>query len=165
MANSRIGIPTNLPSGGKFDLNILDFGIQPFPVGQISFDFGTTPTKTTGIQKLAQIYLKCLFTAKGSVPVHQSYGTGFPQFMVGANRPYQTQTQAVAYVKEFLQDAQSQVISLTTGNDPATTLQSVTLQGLTLVADGINLGLYLLSTAGQGASIAIPAPQLNTVTV
>ena len=165
MANPRIGIPTNLPAGGLYDLNILDFGIQPFPVGQILFDFGTEPTKTTGIQKLAQIYLKCLFTAKGSVPLHPSYGTGFPTFMVGANRPYQTQTQAVVYVKEFLQDAQAQGIALTTGNDPATTLVSVTLQGLTMTNDALNLTLYLLSGAGIGASIAIPAPQLNTTTI
>jgi hypothetical protein len=163
--NPRIGIAQNLPQGATYDLSLIDFGIQLFPTGIITFDFGTEPRSVTGIQKLAQVYLKCLLTEKGSDLINPSYGTGFYAAMVGGNRPFSNSSQALAYVQQFIDDATQQVVSLTTGNDPASTLKSVTISSVVINSDALQIGLYLLSQAGIGASIAVPQPQLSMSTL
>ena len=165
MANPRIGIPVSLPQGATYDLDLMQFNQSSFPVGPITFSVGTSPRKSTGIQKLCQIYLKCLLTPIGSSLLNPNYGTDFVPAFVGSNRPFATEAQAATYVSGFINQATQQVKVITSGNDPATTLQSVTLQALTVTYDTLNLVIYLLSAAGVEASIAVPHPQLSMVTV
>ena len=162
MANVRIGIPSNLPQNGTYDIDLLDFGqAGTFPVGGITIGFGSEPRKTTGIQKVAQIFLKCLLTPVGSNLMNPTYGTGFSKAFIGSTTAFTSNTQATMYVQQFITSATQQVIKLTNGNDPASTLRSITIQSVTVAQDATNITLHLVTQAGEYASIAVPFPQLN----
>ncbi len=167
MANTRIGTVNNLTSSGPaypagtYDLNFLDFGIYPFPAGQITFDFGEEPTKITGIQKVVQIYLKCLLTPLGSDVINSSYGTQLGSMLQNPAPNFSSATQALQVVQPSITSATSQVITLTANNPPDSALQSVTINGLTWEQEILNLNLYLVTKAGTSAQIAVPQPQLN----
>ncbi len=167
MANPRLGTVNNLtPPGvntpaGTYDLNFLYFPTSFWPVGQISFDFGLEPTKITGIQKVAQIFLKCFFTPKGSDALNPSYGTKFGSMLVNPAPNFSSSTQALGIVQPSIEDAQTQVVTLTSNNPPASALASVSTVSCVLEGGGLNLTLYLQTQAGAGAQIAIPQPQLN----
>ena len=60
---TRIGVSVNLPNGATHDLLMVRTP-EGYPTGQLSFTFETTPRKITGIQKVAQFFLKILFTQK-----------------------------------------------------------------------------------------------------
>lgn len=160
-ANSRIGIPTNLPTGGTYDLLLIDFP-DGYPEGLLQFKLNDTPRKITGIQKVAQMFLKVLFTAKGSDVLNPNLGTQFTRNTINSNRTGMDRDLYVAVISE-LKDAENQCKSLlnTTGADDASMLDSVTTLGLDTSADSMILYLKVTTVAGESAQVATPFPQLD----
>ena len=167
MANPRLGTVNNLTPAsssapaGTYDLNFLGFPGGIWPTGGITFDFGLEPTKITGLQKVAQIFLKCFLSPLGSDALNPGYGTEFGSMLVNPVPNFSNGNQAMSIVEPSVQSAQGQVVSMTYSNPPASALKSVTTVSCTVVAGGLNLTLYILTQAGAGAQIAIPQPQLN----
>jgi phage baseplate assembly protein W len=158
----RVGISVNLPEGATYDLFFVNTP-SGYPEGKISFDISDTPRKITGIQKVAQQYLKVLLTTKGSDVIYPQLGTNFPNLVINSNR-YQTGEEFYADIIDSIREAESQAIAIlnTQGSDPASNLDHVTVEAIDLAdKDGVNMYLSVTTSAGVTASIAIPFPQLD----
>lgn len=161
MANSRLGIATNLPTGATHDLLLIDH-VDGYPEGKLEFRLLATPRKITGIQKVAQLFLKVLFTRKGSDVINFGLGTYFGDYTIGANRTKMDKDTYLALTNE-VREAEQQCISIlnVVGTDVASQLRSVTVLGLDLAKESIVMYLRLLTEAGVGAQISLPFPQLD----
>ncbi len=157
---SRIGVSTNLTTGGTYD--ILLVSTPEYPVGALTFKFEATPRKISGIQKVAQLFLKVLFTQKGSDVIYPSHGTNFPNLLVGANRQ-SSDPEFLASITSSLQDAENQVKYIFNGadKDPSSVLSSMTVLGLQALKETLAIYLQLTTAAGETASIAVPFPELD----
>jgi hypothetical protein len=67
--SNRVRTASNLTSGATYDLLLVKFK-GSFPEGEVTFGIYDTPMKITGVQKVAQIFLKTLLTGKGSDPFY-----------------------------------------------------------------------------------------------
>lgn len=159
--NTRIGTPSNLTAGGTYDLLLIKF-IDSFPESQLAFDIGDTPRKITGIQKVAQLFMKILFTSKGSNVVYPDQGTMFTTYTMGANVVLQDsllQSELIAEVKSA--ESQTKAILNRLDDDPASRLASISVIGLDVNNDNVVMYMRLITAAGATASLAIPFPQLD----
>jgi len=158
---SRLGTPTNLEVGGTYDLLMLGFP-EGFPQGRVTFEVGDTPRKITGLQKVAQTYLKILFTTQGSDVIYPTRGTTFPTLTVNANVT-ESDELFVSDLNEQIQSAvgQTKYILNTLDSDASSQLQSVTVLSLDLSSESLLLYLRIITGAGERASVAIPFPQLD----
>lgn len=159
--NPRIGTSRNLESGGTYDLLMITYP-DGFPEGQIKFDIDVTPRKITGVQKVAQTFLKILLTTKGSNVVYPSQGTRFQSLAAGSNI-VQNDTVLYAELSEAIRDAETQTrLSLNTiGSDTASMMGRVDLLGLDIGDDSIVMFLSLQTLDGTAANIAVPFPELD----
>lgn len=159
--NSRIGISQNLPPGATYDLLLVD-NPEGYPQGQLFFQFETTPRKITGIQKVAQLFFKILFTTKGIDPLQPSQGTLFPYWVKGGNIK-STDSAFVANVTEAIMDAAAQVKGIlnSANGDPSSQLSNISILGMSSLQDTLGIYLQLTTLGGETASIAVPFPQLN----
>jgi hypothetical protein len=159
---TRIGTAVNLPQGATYDLLMLSY-VDGFPQSQLIFEIPETPRKVTGIQKVAQVFLKILFTRKGADVIYPTTGTYFSDYTINANRVDQNDTTFASDLTEQINDAvsQTQFILNLTSSDAASQLQSVTLLGLDATQQSVVMYLQILTMAGQGASISIPFPELD----
>lgn len=159
--NNRIGTTQNLPQGGTYDLLMISFP-EGFPQSKLVFEIADTPRKVTGIQKVAQMFLKLLFTQRGSNVVYPNQGTYFSNYVVNANRTTDDPTLTAELIQE-LNSAQNQCqfIMNTSGSDPASQLKKAELLGLDVAQDQLVIYLRILTNAGAMASVAIPFPQLD----
>jgi hypothetical protein len=159
--NSRIGTSVNLPTGATYDLLVLDYA-DSYPEGQLLFQFNNTPRKITGIEKVAQLFIKILMTRKGSDVINPSLGTFFNEFMYGSNRQLDD-AQTNAQIQTQIADAQNQCIFLlnNASSDLASQMSTVTLLGLDSTSTAITIYLQLTTLAGQTAQVAVPFPQLD----
>lgn len=161
MATYRLGIPVNLPTGATYDLLHISFP-DGYPEGKLVFDLDDTPRKITGIQKVAQTFIRLLFTTLGTDIVYPSHGTLFSNYTVNANR---TGTDAELYnnIVTEVKRAESQVKFFlnTSDSDEASQLQSITVLGLDVGIEAITMYLRLVTLAGETANVAVPFPELN----
>jgi hypothetical protein len=158
---SRIGTLENLPDGSTYDLLLVSIP-EGFPTGKIEFKLETTPRKITGIQKVAQTFMKVLFTQKGSDVINYTLGTGFPDLAIGANRTSDDETfltQVISTVKDA--EGQTKGILASSLDDTASQLRSVTVTGLNTDSESLAMYLKIVTVAGETASVAIPFPQLD----
>lgn len=160
--STRIGTAVNLPSGATYDLLLISF-TDGFPQSKLVFEIADTPRKVTGIQKVAQVFLKILFTRKGSDPVYPDTGTYFSDYAINANRVESSDTKFTSDISEQINDAstQTQFILNLSSSDVASQLKSITLLGLDTTKESIVIYLKILTMAGEGASISVPFPQLD----
>lgn len=159
---SRIGIDVNLPAGASHDLLLVKTP-DGYPVGQLLFEFETTPRKITGVQKVAQFFLKVLFTQKGTDLIHKTLGTNFPNLCIGANRVKNDPTFS-SNVAAAIKDAESQTKYLLGGLnlDPASQLSGIQILGLNSPSvESLEIFLQLTTKAGETASIAVPFPEMD----
>lgn len=161
MATTRIGTASNLQPGGSYDLLFVKF-VGTFPEGQITFGIYDTPMKITGLQKVAQVFMKTLLTSKGSDPFYPSRGTAFPSLTIGANQSVDNSA-FVQAISDSLKDAEAQVkAGLNFQNsDTSSCLDQITLLGLDKVDDSITLYVSMTTTNGVTASIAVPFPEFG----
>jgi len=158
--NPRLGISVNLPQGATYDILLVD--TPNYPEGQLAFHFLDTPRKITGIQKVAQLFLKVLMTTKGSDVLNNFMGTSFSDLAINANRTTSNQdlyTDLMLAVK----DAENQCKSIlnTVTSDDASQLASVEILGLDVATESITMFLRLTTNAGETAQVAIPFPELD----
>ena len=159
---TRIGIDVNLPTGSSYDILLVSTP-EGYPSGKLEFVFENTPRKITGIQKVAQFFLKILFTQKGSDVIHVNQGTIFPKLCIGANRT-RDDSVFLSAVSSAVKDAEGQTRNLLAGDkyDLASQLDKVIVQGLnTNSVENLEMYLQLVTMAGETASVAIPFPQLD----
>lgn len=158
---SRLGTPSNLPSGSTYDLLLVSLPTG-YPVGPVLFELDKTPRKITGVQKVAQMFMKVLFTSKGSDVINYDLGTNFPNLTVGANQTTDD-TAFLADVAAAVQDAAAQTKNFLSSNvgDTASQLDSATIQGMTTNGGALTMYIQLITMAGTKTSIAIPFPQLD----
>lgn len=159
---SRIGISENLPTGATHDLLVVSTP-EGYPVGKLDFVFEDTPRKITGIQKVAQFFLKILFTQKGSDVIHVNQGTRFPELCIGANRT-RDDSLFLSAVSDSIKDAESQTRNLLAGADLdlSSQLDSIIINGLnTDSVETLSIYLQLVTKSGEQASIAVPFPVLD----
>lgn len=161
MSTYRLGIPVNLPTGATYDLLHITFP-DGYPEGKLVFDLDNTPRKITGIQKVAQIFLKTLFTTLGSDIVYPNHGTLFSTYTVNANR---TGTDVELYNNIIIEvkraESQAKFFLNTAGADDASSLDSVTVLGLDVGDESITMYLKMVTIAGETANVAIPFPELD----
>lgn len=157
----RLGIDSNLPTGAYYDLLIMDFS-EGYPVGSVNFKVMDTPRKITGIQKVAQTFLKILFTTKGTDLLYPSRGTVFPDYAVKANRTG-IDRNVESEIMDAVSDAETQVkyILNTTGSDSSNQLNRVQVLAIDSGTESITMFLYIVTEAGVRAQVAIPFPQLD----
>lgn len=161
MAFTRIGISQNLPTGATNDLLLVSTP-EGYPQGKLFFKFETAPRKITGIQKVAQLFLKILFTSKGSDPVKPLDGTAFQGLTIGANITT-NDTVFLANISDALQDAKLQTMNIlnTPGSDISSQLRSMNILGISSLNDSLGIYIQIITMAGVTASVAIPFPELN----
>ncbi len=159
---SRIGIDVNLPDGATHDLLLVstDGG---YPTGQLTFKIEDAPRKITGIQKVAQLFLKVLFSQKGTDLLRPNHGTDFPNLAIGANRT-RDDSDFIARVTDTITDAESQTrnISWNSSKDLSSQLDRIIIIGIsTETIENLEMYLQLVTRAGEKASIAVPFPDFE----
>lgn len=161
MTSNRLGTTTNLEVGGTYDL--LSIKVEgTFPEGKISFGFYDVPMKITGLQKVAQVFLKTLLTTKGSDVFYPERGTEFPELAVGSNSIYNDDT-LLAELTSAINDATEQTINSLNVNtsDQSSCLYSVEILGMDRISEGIVVYLQMQTLAGELASISLPFPEFG----
>lgn len=156
---SRLGISVNLPTKANYDLLLVTTS-EGYPEGNLQFRFEQIPRKITGIQKVAQLFLKTLLTPKGSDVIYPEKGTNFPELTIGANRQSEDD-EFISDVLTTLQDAENQVKYSSVDSDEASSLASVSLLGFEYLKETLSLYIRIITEAGETASIAIPFPELD----
>jgi len=159
--NQRVGVSKNLASGGSYDILFVRSEGE-FPEGQIKFGFYDVPMKISGLQKVAQYFLKALLTSKGSDPFYPSKGTILPSLMTGSNL-IETDSEIIADIVTAVNDASDQTRSSLNVNtiDLSSTLDSVQVIGVDRTDEGWFLALYMTTLAGESASVALPFPEFG----
>lgn len=159
--NTRLGIPVNLPSGATYDLLLIDH-VDSFPEGLINFKFSETPRKITGIQKVAQFFLKALLTRKGSDVINETFGTYFTDYTINANR-VTGDRELYSILMAQIRDAESQTKSIlnTVGSDTASMLEEVGILGIDIATEAAVIYLKITTQAGITAQVAVPFPELD----
>jgi len=158
--NPRIGTASNLVTGGTFDILMITYP-DGFPEGQIEFGFDVTPRKVTGLQKVAQLFMKMLLTTKGSDVVYPNRGTLFSVYTVNANvitADQVLQSNLVAAVNDASSQAKA---ALSTDQDPSSRLESVQIAGFSTTDESIMMYLQITTAAGVIAQVAVPFPQFG----
>lgn len=159
--NNRIGIPVNLPTGATHDILVINHP-DGYPEGRLEFKFMDAPRKITGLQKVAQLFLKILLTRKGSDVINFNLGTLFPDYAINANRTGVDRDLYIAVTNEIKEaERQCKTILNTVDADDASTLEKVTILGLDTSNESIILYVKLTTLAGAGAQVAVPFPELD----
>lgn len=157
---SRLGTSSNLPVGGTYDLLLIKFP-DGYPEGRLLFNIDVTPRSITGIQKVAQLFFKILFTTVGSNVLNLTQGTRFSELTVNSNM-LSTDVVFMAELRAQIASAESQVKSImNTGFDTSSQLKSITIQGLDVNKDSATMMLRLVTMAGDLAQVAVPFPQTD----
>lgn len=159
--NRRLGTSNNLETGGTYDLLMISY-LNGFPEGQIQFSIDSTPRKVTGVQKVAQTFMKLLLTSKGSNVIYPMQGTAFTGLAVNSNI-VSTDTVLYAELAATIRDAEAQTRKSlnTVGTDTASMLSRVELIGLDVGVESVVMFLNLQTLDGVSANIAVPFPELD----
>jgi hypothetical protein len=132
-----------------------------FPQGQLIFNFDATPRAITGIQKVAQMFFKILFTTKGSNLLFPNQGTNFSALTVNSNL-LSNDAVFMSDLRAEVANAESQVKAiLNTGTDTASQLNKITIMALDVVKDSATMMLRLSTMAGDLAQVSVPFPQTD----
>lgn len=159
--SSRIGVPDNLASGGTYDLLLVSV-TDGYPVGQVAFALGDTPRKITGIQKVAQIFMKVLFTQKGSDVLNLNLGTDFPDLCISANRT-SNDADFLSDVTITIKDAEAQTRNILSSldGDLDSQLDRAVILSLEVQTESLMMYVQIVTMAGEAAAIAVPFPELD----
>lgn len=158
--NPRIGTSVNLNQGGLYDLLMVDLP-DGYPEGELLFNIVDVPRKITGLQKVAQFFLKILLTTKGSNVIYPTQGTRFPNITIGANRTADDQVFRAELITA-IRDAESQTkYLLGTSTDLSSQLSRVDIIGIDIGAESLTIFLYIETRDGAYAQVAVPFPEMG----
>jgi phage baseplate assembly protein W len=157
----RLGLSSNLESGGTYDLLFMDFS-QGYPVGAVDFTLTNTPRKITGIQKVAQTFFQILMSTRGSDVLRPNRGTKFSALALYANR-VGTAASIESELVDEVADAEAQVkyILNSSSSDLSSQLNRIQVLAIDVGDESITMILYLITNAGERAQVAVPFPQLD----
>lgn len=158
---SRLGVDVNLSTGSTYDLLVVSTPAG-YPTGQVHFQFEPTPRKITGVQKVAQTFMRILFTTKGTDLVYPVRGTQFPNLVIGANIIL-NDSEFRAEIFSAIKDAESQTKHILNriSEDKASQLESISIQDIDTTMESLLLLLKMRTLAGETASIAVPFPETD----
>lgn len=153
---ARVGNSENLKRQDRYDLLLLSFP-DGFPNSKLEFTLGENPRKITGLQKVIQVFIKCLMTGTGSDPIYPKQGTDFRNYVWYSNitesataaraaitsAVKQASDQAKAILNSYLYSAESQ-------------LESVEVLDAVQGSETTIVKVRILTKAGVGAPIALP---------
>lgn len=161
--SSRLGTPYNLPVGGSHDLLLIKYQ-DGFPEGRLAFGVNTTPMKVTGLQKVAQVFIKTLMTSRGSDPFYPNKGTTFVSLIRNSNITG-SDTLLMSEIHDCISQASSQTSSSTRAfnKDKASQLESVEILGLDTFEEGFVLYLKMRTMAGEDSAITLPFPTFGVL--
>jgi hypothetical protein len=152
---------TTVPLGdSQVDTFVLGVNDISELVNAVTFSFGTPSKKVAGIEKLAGIFLKKLFTVRGSNPLDIYEGTEFAT-LVGSN--IGDEENAIVITQSAIEDAVEQIkeeqVNQTLPDDEV--LSSAKLLNFVFTSgDRIDVYIDLLSVAGSRATIKAPTVEL-----
>lgn len=157
----RVGTSTNLQVGGSYDLLLIKF-TGAYPEGKVTFGLYDTPMKITGLQKVAQVFMKILMTTRGSDPFYPQRGTFFPSLVIGSNLTLDD-ARFISDLTDSVKQAsaQTQECSNAYNADSSSCLDSVQILGIDKIPEGVVMYLSLKTLDGQEASIALPFPEFG----
>lgn len=164
--NSRIVSEFNLPEEGTYDVLLIQFP-DGFPNSKLTFNFalfdgeleGFT-RKVTGLQKVVQKFLYCLFSSKGTDAMYPERGTELPDLLRGGNLHSQGYVESM--ISEAVRDASTQVASQTSfETDLSSKLDSVTINEVQIGITSVAIALTIHTAAGVDAPIYVPFPKFN----
>lgn len=158
---SRLGVDVNLPTGSTYDLLLVSTP-EGYPTGQVHFQFEATPRKITGVQKVAQTFMRVLFTTKGTDLVYPTRGTQFQNLVVGANitlNDSEFRSEVFSAIKDA--EAQTKHILNRVSEDKASQLDSISIKGIDTTRDSLSLLIQMRTLAGETAAIAVPFPETD----
>jgi phage baseplate assembly protein W len=158
---SRLGVEVNLPSGSTYDLLLVSTP-EGYPEGKVYFKFEQTPRKITGVQKVAQTFMRILFSSKGSDVLRPDSGTAFPELVISSNRQMDDRI-LYSEISEAVRDAEQQTryILNSSTEDFSSQLEKIIIQGFDSSLDSVTLFLRMVTRDGEEATVAIPFPELN----
>lgn len=158
--NTRIGTVNNLAAGGTYDILMLGYP-DGFPEGRITFEIGETPRAITGVQKVAQTFLKILLSSKGSDVIRPNSGTIFPNYFMHANLNVSS-TPVRSEIISALMDAEAQTkVAMNASSDPASRLSKIELAGFDTSTESITMYVQMTTADGVNSQIAVPFPELE----
>ena len=159
---SRIGNTINLEKNSRYDLLVYDYP-EGYPTGLVALGFGKTPKRISGIEKVSQVFMKCLLTYKGSDVVYDTRGTEFPSFTGSRNVQSNNMQEVSADIRNAVTRAEHQAKSVLNVPSEGTTsqLDRVEVLGIRSVRDSTAISLKLITKAGESAPIALPFTSLG----
>jgi hypothetical protein len=108
------------------------------------------------------MFLKVLFTRKGSDVINFGFGTFFSDYAINSNRTGVDKDLYLAITTEVREaERQSKAILNTVDSDDASQLQKVSILGLDTSKESVTMYLRILTAAGVGAQVAVPFPELD----
>ena len=162
---TRISNTVNLKNNDTYDILLFGFP-EGYPTSKLNFEFGETPRRISGLEKVVQTFVKCLLTPKGSDPIRPSYGTNFQDFFmysnVGTYDPAEAKSAIAACIDEATE--QAKYILNSTKYSKESQLDSVQLITVTQGAEDTYIKMRVLSKAGQYAPIQLPFTSSGIVT-
>lgn len=159
--NSRIGTAFNLEQGGTYDLLMIQY-TGAYPEGKISFGVGNTPMKITGVQKVAQTFMKLLMTSKGSDVIYPLRGTELPYLVLNANISQEDSavySEIISAVKDA--EVQTRYSMNSSETDTSSMLRQASVLGLDIGDESITMYVQIETMDGMTASVAVPFPEFG----
>ena len=159
---SRIGTTNNLEDDGRYDLLIFEFP-DGYPVGSINLGFSKTPRRISGVEKVAQVFLKTLLTKSSTDVVYPTRGTIFPEYTGTYNLQATDNSEAVSLITAAIENASTQTKSiLNLASEGLTSqLDRAYLVGLEQLDDSTSVNIHIVTKAGESAPIALPFTSLG----
>jgi len=131
------------------------------PGGDVHFKFGENSLKVAGIAKLSNIFLKRLFTKRGSNPVDLNEGTEFTD-LIGSN--ISDEEELIIIIQDSINETQQQITDSQANLElPADErLASANLYKFEkITGDRIEIYIELITLAGTTALIKAPKVELS----
>lgn len=154
---ARVGNTNNLNSNDRYDLLTFDFPMG-YPNSNLKFTFGNIPRKITGVQKVAQVFLKCLLTSKGSDLLNPNQGTSLAEFLRYSNITTDSASELYSILRASVQDAvdQAKYILNIPGTSKESQIDSADIKHVKAYDEGFHVIIRLVTRAGVEAPIAVP---------
>jgi len=161
--NTRLGTNENLPSGATYDLLLITFP-DGFPEGKLTFNIDYTPRSITGIQKVAQYFLKILLTTRGSDVIRPNIGTTFTNIVMRSNVS-STDRLLISDLRDQIKSAESQTkAALYDEVDPSSKLREVSILNIDTSSESATMYLKMVTMEGETAQVALPFPATDLKT-
>jgi hypothetical protein len=147
----RIGTTVNLETGGRYDLLVLTYP-EGFPTGTVLPEMDKTPRRISGVQKVAQTFLRMFITSKGSDVLH-NIGTDFQSISASP-----TSSRIKSLIKDYVEVAATRTKEILNSPraDVNSQLDRVEVTSMNTTRDGIDLRVRIITKGGESAPIALP---------